>query len=82
MIGKPKNNNKQLQNNDQEGEGSDSSVNLASPSEQMALRAKEELLREGRKRRCTGFTPEDTNEIEIMKKQRRSGASGAIIQKV
>ena len=65
-------------NNDQEGGGSDGSdklkVNLVSPSEEIALRAKEELLREGRKHGFDGFTPEDkdTAEIERMKKQRRS----------
>ena len=72
--------------NDQEGGGSDGSdklkVNLVSPSEKIDLRAKEELLREGRKRRFDGFTPEDTAEIERIKKQRRSGAPWTIIQKM
>ena len=74
-------------NNDQEGRGgggSDGSdklkVNLVSPSEEIALRAKEELLREDRKREFDGFTPEHTAEIERMKKQRRSGAPWTIIQ--
>ena len=57
-------------NNDQGGGGSGGSnklsVNLVSPSEQVALRAKDELLREGRKRGVDGFTPEDTAEIEKM----------------
>ena len=56
------------ENNDQVGEGSGGSsklnVNLVSPSEQVALRAKDELLREGRKRGFSGFTPEDAVEIE------------------
>ena len=61
-------------NNDQVGEGSGGSsklnVNLVSPSEQVALRAKKELLREGRQRGFSGFTPEDAAEIEKMKKPR------------
>ena len=59
------------ENNDQVGEGSDGSsklnVNLVSHSEQVALRAKNELLREGRKRGFSGFTPEDAAEIEKLK---------------
>ena len=60
-------------NKDQGGGGSGDSnklnVALVSPSEQMALQAKIELLREGRKRGYDGFTPEDTAEIENMKKR-------------
>ena len=56
-------------NGDQLGGGSSDSdklnVRLVSPSEQMALRAKNELLREDTKRGYDGFTPEDTAEIEI-----------------
>ena len=56
------------ENNDQVGGGSGGSsnlnINLISPSEQVSLRAKDELLREGRKRRFRGFTPEDAAEIE------------------
>lgn len=73
-------------NNDQEGGGTNGNdklkVNFVSPSEEIALRVKEELLREGRKRGFDGFTPEDTAEIERMKKQRRSGAPWTIIQKM
>ena len=61
-------------NNDQVGEGSGGSsklnVNLVSPSEQVALRTKKELLREGRQRGFSGFTPEDAAEIEKLKKPR------------
>ena len=62
------------ENNDQVCEGSSGSskvnVNLVSPSEQVALWAKDELLREGRKRGFSGFTPEDAAEIEKLKKPR------------
>ena len=72
-------------NNDQEGGGSGGSnilnVNLVHPSEQAALRAKDELLREGRKRGFDGFTPEDTAEIEKkMKKPRSTWAPWTVIQ--
>ena len=60
------------ENNDQVGEGSGGSsklnVDLVSPSGQVALRAENELLREGRKRGFSGFTPEDAAEIEKLKK--------------
>lgn len=73
-------------NNDQEGGSNYGSeklkVNLVSPTEQIALRAKEELLREGRKRGLDGFTSEDKAEIERMKQRRRSGAPWTIIQNV
>ena len=53
-------------NNDQGGGSSGGSnklnVNLVSPSEQVAFREKDELLREGRKRGFNRFTPEDTAE--------------------
>ena len=53
-------------NNDQGGGGSNKlNVNT---SEKAALRAKDELLREGRKRGFDGFTPEEAAEIENMKK--------------
>ena len=74
------------ENNDQVGEGSVGSskfnVNLVSPSEQMALRAKDELLCEGRKRRFSGFTPEDAAEIEKLKKPRNIWVPWTVIQKV
>ena len=51
------------ENNDQVGgaSGGSSKLNasLVSPSEQMALRAKDELFRKCRKRGSSGFTPED-----------------------
>ena len=54
------------ENNGQVGEGSGGSsklnVNLVSPSEQVALRAKDLLLCEGRKHGFSGFTPEDASE--------------------
>ena len=57
------------ENNHQVGEGSGGSsklnVNLVSPSEQMALRAKDELLREGRKRRSSSFIPEDAAKSKL-----------------
>lgn len=69
-------------NNGQEGRGSNKlNINLVSPSEAIALRAKEELLREGRKRGFDGFTPEGTALIESMKKQ-RSRTPWTIIQNV
>ena len=53
------------ENNDKVGEGSVRSskvnVNLVSPSEQVALRTKDELLREGRKRGFSDFMPEDNS---------------------
>ena len=56
------------ENNDQVGEGSGGSsklnVNLVSPSEQVALRAEDELLGEGIKRGFSGFTLKDPAEIE------------------
>ena len=74
------------ENNDQVGEGSFGSsklnVNLVSPSEQVALRAKDELLREGRKRGFSGFTPEDAAEIETLKKPRSTWVPWTVIQKV
>ena len=74
------------ENNDQVGEGSDGSsklnVNLVSPSEQVALRAKDELLREGRKRGFSGFMPEDAAEIEKLKKPRNTWVPWTVMQKV
>ena len=74
------------ENNDQVGEGSCGSsklnVNFVSPSEQVALRAKDKLLREGRKRGFNGFTPEDAVEIEKLKKPRRTWVPWTVIQKV
>ena len=74
------------ENNDRVGEGSGGSsklnVNLVSPSEQVALRAKDELLREGRKRGFSGFTPEDAAEIEKLKKPRSTWVPWTVIQKV
>ena len=74
------------ENNDQVGEGSGGSsklnVSLVRPSEQMALRAKDELLCEGRKRRFSGCTPEDAAEIEKLKKPRNTWVPWTVIQKV
>ena len=68
-------------NSEQDGGGSDKlKVNLVSLTEQMAWRAKEELLREGRERGFDGFTSEDTSDIERMKNQRRRGLHWTIIQ--
>ena len=73
------------ENNDQVGEGrggsSNLNVSLVSPSEQVALRAKD-LLREGRKRGLSGFTPEDAAEIEKLKKPRNTWIPWTVIQKV
>ena len=74
------------ENNYQVGEGSGGSsklnVHLVSPSEKVALRAKDELLREGRKRGFSGFTPEDATEIEKLKKPRSTWVPWTVIQKV
>ena len=73
-------------NNDQVGEGSGGSsklnVNLVSPSEQVALRAKDELLRESRKCGFNGFTPEDATEVEKLKKPRSTWVPWTVIQKI
>ena len=59
------------------GDSNKLNVALVSPSEQMALQAKIELLREGRKRGYDGFTPEDTAEIENMKKRTNMDTLGS-----
>ena len=48
----------------------------------MALRAKDELLREGRKRGLSGFTAEGAAEIEKLKKPRSTWVPWTAIQKV
>ena len=74
------------ENNSQVGEGSGGSsklnVNLVSPSEQVALRAKDLLLCGGRKHGFSGFTPEDASEIEKLKKPRSTWVPWTVIQKV
>ena len=74
------------ENNDQVGEGSGGSsklnVILVSTSEQVDLRAKDELLREGRKRGLSGFTAEGAAEIEKLKKPRSTWVLWTVIQKV
>ena len=74
------------ENTDQVGEGSGRSsklnFNLVSPSEQVALREKDELLREGRKRGFSGFTPEDAAEIAKLKKPRSTWVTWTVIQKM
>ena len=74
------------ENNDQVGGGSGCrsklNVNLVSPWEQVSSRAKDELLRKGRKRGVSGFTPEDEAEIEKLKKPRSTWVPWTVIQKV
>ena len=71
-------------NDDQLGGGSSNSdklnITLVSPLEQMALRAKNELLREDIKRGYDGFTPADRAEIVNMKKRRLSWLPWTVIK--
>ena len=74
------------ENNDQVCGGSGGSsklnVNLVIPWEQVSSRAKDELLREGRKRAVSGFKPKDEAEIEKLKKPRSTCVPLTVIQKV
>ena len=46
------------------------------------LDTKDELLRKGRKRGFSGFTPEDAAEVEKLKKPRSTWVPWTVIQKV
>ena len=56
------------------GGNSKLNVNLVSPLEQVALRAEDALLCEGRNCELDSFTPADTAEIENMRKPRSTWA--------
>ena len=55
-------------------------VKLVSPSEQVALQAKDELLRAGQKRGYEGFTPEDSATIDQIKTKRTKWAPWTVIK--